>query len=88
MKLLGARKSRGLAPLSSTARPFREVPRAPTLQLMRGMLNGEARDDMLGTFSSLREELGPVVAHGVGPLRTTFLFGPDANRFVLIDPGE
>lgn len=70
---------------STAPRPFREVPRPRALEMLRRMLNGEARDDMLGTFSALREEFGPVVAHGRGPMRTVFLFGPDANRFVLFD---
>ena len=73
-------------PEASTApRPFRDVPRAPALKLLLGMLNGQGRDDMLGTFGPLRETLGPVVANGRGPLRSVFLFGPDANRFVLLD---
>ena len=66
-------------------RPFRDVPRAPFFKMIWGMLSGEGRDDMLGTFSALREQHGPVVAHGRGPLRSAFLFGPDANRFVLLD---
>jgi len=49
------------------------------------MLSVSGRDDMLGTFSALREAHGSVVAHGAGPMRSAFLFGPDANRFVLFD---
>ena len=66
-------------------RPFRDVPRAPALQMLRTMLSGDGRDDMLGTFSALREQYGPIIAHGRGALRSAFLFGPDANRFVLLD---
>ena len=73
---------------SDAARPFRDVPRAPALAMLRKMLSVSGRDDMLGTFSALRAEHGPIVAHGAGPLRSVFLFGPDANRFVLLDQGD
>ncbi len=81
-----SRMANTISPESSpSVRPFRDVPRAPTLQMLRKMVSVEGRDDMLGTFGALREQHGPVVAHGAGPLRTVFLFGPDANRFVLLD---
>jgi cytochrome P450 len=66
-------------------RPFREIPHAAPLHMLRRALSGEARDDMLGTFDELRERYGPIVAHGVGPFRAVFLYGPEANRFVLLD---
>ncbi|MBW2269945.1 MAG: cytochrome P450 [Deltaproteobacteria bacterium] len=66
-------------------RPFSEAPRAPALRMLRRVLSKETRDDMLTTFGELREEYGPIVAHGAGPFRGVFLFGPDANRFVLLD---
>ena len=68
-----------------SGRPFSDVPRAPGLQMLRRMLTREARDDMLGTFGALREQFGPIVANGRGAFRSAFLFGPDANRFVLLD---
>ena len=72
---------------TASVRPFRDVPRASALQMFRRLLSGESRDDMLGTFGALRDEHGLVVAYGRGALRSAFLFGPDANRFVLLDQG-
>jgi len=67
-------------------RPAEEVPGEGVAALLRTLLRpGGARQDMLSGLRGLRERFGPVVAQGAGSLRMVNLFGPDANRFVLMD---
>jgi cytochrome P450 len=61
------------------------IPRDTRLALLRGLLAiGGLRRDMLSGFCSQYERLGPVVAPS-GSTRFVHFFGPDANRFVLLD---
>jgi cytochrome P450 len=67
-------------------RPFREVPRPELVGALRNLMNqGGGRLDMLTPLSDLHAEHGPVVSQGIGRFRMVNLFGPDANRFVLLD---
>jgi cytochrome P450 len=43
------------------------------------------RIDMLSALARIHDELGPVVLQDVGVMKMINLFGPDANRFVLLD---
>ncbi len=65
-------------------------PKIPRVSLLRGLralaLGGGGRVDMLSNLSAQYAEHGPVVAQiGGGPFRFIHLFGPDANRTVLLD---
>src|SRR5499426_4134455 len=68
------------------ARPFSEVPRLGFLRGMRlALASGGGRVDMLSGLSDQYERLGPVVVQVSGPFTLVNLFGPDANRLVLMD---
>ncbi len=71
---------------NSAARPFSDVPK---LGLRRGFralaATGGGRVDMLTNLDSQYAEFGPVVLQMGGPFRMINLFGPDANRAVLLD---
>jgi cytochrome P450 len=77
----------GSGPLSMGGEPPRlpwaEIPKAgwreSVLQMRR------IRQDMLGVVSERFERHGPVVRQQQGPMRMVNLFGPDANRLVLLD---
>ena len=72
--------------MSDTAKPFAEVPRLGVLRVLRVLANtGGGRVDMLSNLCAQYDELGPVVAQIGGPFRFVNLFGPDANRMVLLD---
>jgi cytochrome P450 len=78
----------GLADPSSGAgvKPFSAIPRSSLLQVLRAILSsGGGRRDMLGNLAAQYERHGPVVAQIGGPFRFVNLFGPDANRLVLLD---
>jgi len=69
-----------------SVRPFDEIPRMSTLALLRMLLqSGGGRIDMRSGLEDLYREKGPVVVQGAGPLRFVNLFGPDTNRYVLLD---
>ncbi len=70
----------------TTARSFAEVPRASHLDTLRALLGGKSqRIDMLSRLQRLHAEKGPVVAQNAGIFHLVNLFGPDANRHVLLD---
>jgi cytochrome P450 len=63
-----------------------EIPKAPLLATLRALLSSKSeRIDMLSRLQRLHDERGPVVAQNVGVFQMVHLFGPDANRFVLLD---
>jgi cytochrome P450 len=67
-------------------KPFSEVPRLGFLRGMRlALASGGGRVDMLSGLRDQYEQLGPVVVQISGPFTLVNLFGPDANRFVLMD---
>jgi cytochrome P450 len=67
-------------------RTYEEIPRAGRWETLRALLGGRReRIDMLSRLQRLYAERGPVVAQNAGPFKMINLFGPDANRFVLLD---
>jgi cytochrome P450 len=70
----------------AAALPFERIPRMPMRRVLGGLLGrGTARYDMRSLHAWAHRELGPVVAQGFGRFTGVNLFGPDANRFVLLD---
>jgi cytochrome P450 len=77
-----------LASASATAgtRSYDQIPRAGLLVTLRAMLGGKReRIDMLSRLRRLSDDHGGVVSQDVGVMKFVNLFGPDANRFVLLD---
>jgi len=75
-------------PATATAltEPRTDIPKAPLLDTLRALFGGKAqRIDMLSRLQKLHAEKGPVVAQSAGVFQLVNLFGPDANRFVLLD---
>jgi cytochrome P450 len=71
---------------ATTLRPFSEIPRSGIATAVRMMLSiGAGRVDMLSNLRGLYERHGPVVVQVAAPFRFVNLFGPDANRLVLLD---
>jgi cytochrome P450 len=65
---------------------LRELPRAGVLTLLRNLLGGQSeRVDMLSRLREMHARHGLAVAQRIGPFRMVNLFGPDANRLVLLD---
>jgi cytochrome P450 len=63
-----------------------DIPKAPVLDTLRALFGGKAeRIDMLSGLQRLYETKGPVVSQSAGFFQLVNLFGPDANRFVLLD---
>src|SRR4029078_10004759 len=63
-----------------------DIPRAGWWTTLQAVLNGkQERIDMLSRLQRMHAERGPVVAMNVGPFKMVNLFGPDANRQVLLD---
>ncbi len=73
----------------STHRPFEEIPRQPLGRLLEALFTGGGgRIDMRGSLERQHAELGGVVRQIGGPFKFLNLYGPDANRFVLLDPNR
>jgi cytochrome P450 len=71
---------------ASEAKPFAAIPHNGLFRTLRMLIStGGARRDMLTALTEQYEALGPVVVQIGGPIRFVNLFGPDANRFVLLD---
>jgi cytochrome P450 len=70
--------------ITATSAP---IPKVGFLQMLsRALFVGRnERIDMLSGLSRIHDELGPVVMQDVGIMKMINLFGPDANRFVLLD---
>ncbi|MCH7709091.1 MAG: cytochrome P450 [Myxococcales bacterium] len=64
------------------------IPKVSLFQMLfRILFSGrEERINMRATLSRQYDELGPVVLQDVGIMKMVNLFGPDANRLVLLDP--
>jgi len=69
----------------SAAQSYRQIPRAGVKQMLTALLSGQDRVDMLSRLQRQYEQHGNVVAQNTGFFRMVNLFGPDANRFVLLD---
>src|SRR5262249_34661108 len=67
-------------------RGYDDIPRASRWETLLALLGGRReRIDMLSRLQRLYRERGPVVAQNAGPFKMINLFGPDANRLVLLD---
>jgi len=71
----------------SAANTNTKIPKVGLLQMLsRMLLSGrDERIDMLSGLSRQYDELGPIVLQDVGLMKMVNLFGPDANRLVLLD---
>jgi cytochrome P450 len=90
---LGALRARRCGELGrrrvTAPRSFREVPRLGFFGALQMLASGGGgRVDMLSSLRKQYDSLGPVVVQIGGPLRLVNLFGPEANRFVLIDKDQ
>ncbi|MDH3685264.1 MAG: cytochrome P450 [Myxococcales bacterium] len=64
----------------------RDLPQPGLAFSLRNLLSmGGGREDMLTPLQQLFDRHGPVVAQGFGGFKMVNLFGPDANRAVLLD---
>jgi cytochrome P450 len=72
---------------SAPLRPFSEIPRAGWLEVGRDLIfyQRNHRVEMLSRLDRLYREHGPLVRYQAGPFRLLHLYGPDANRLVLLD---
>ena len=67
-------------------RPFSEIPRSGVGQMLRALLfQQNERVDMLSRLDRLYRTHGEMVVQRAGPFHMLNLFGPEANRFVLLD---
>jgi cytochrome P450 len=67
-------------------RSFEEIPRVPFTRLLAQILGtGARRYEMRELQARVHREYGPVAVMGRGRFTNVFLFGPDANRAVLLD---
>jgi cytochrome P450 len=74
-------------PVHSSDTASRPIPRIGLSEALRALLAaGGLRRDMLSGMLRQHERHGPVVAQMGREARFVNLFGPDANRFVLVDP--
>jgi cytochrome P450 len=70
----------------TTATLRTDLPKVRLLEALRALLGGKSvRIDMLSRLQRLYDERGPVVAQSAGIFQMVNLFGPDANRFILLD---
>jgi cytochrome P450 len=68
------------------ARPHRRIPQAGYRGLLRALFSRDGgRVDMLSNLQRQHDRYGAVVMQRVPMFRMVNLFGPDANRFVLLD---
>lgn len=69
-----------------TVRPVPPLPRVPPLEVAAALLRGRSeRTHMLWWLQRLYDRYGSVVQLDLKFIRYVYLFGPDANRFVLLD---
>ncbi len=73
-------------PSDAPARPWRSIPIDGIGDTLRAL--PRIKRDMLGVVSERCQRNGLVVRQNQGPIRAVNLFGPDANRFVLLDRDE
>ena len=63
-----------------------DIPRASRWEMVRALLGGKSeRIDMLSRLRRMYDQHGSVVLLDLGLIKYVSLFGPDANRFVLLD---
>ena len=64
---------------------LREVPRSTLSDMVITMLHNQGRVDMLSPLQRMHERYGNAVMQVTPVVRMVNLFGPDANRLVLLD---
>lgn len=62
-----------------------ELPRASWADVARSFVQNALRTDMRSSLERMHRNYGNGVMHGAGPVIMVNLFGPDANRLVLLD---
>ena len=63
-----------------------DIPRASRWEMVRALFSGSSEHiDMLSRLRRMHEQYGPAVLLDLGLIKYVTLFGPDANRFVLLD---
>ena len=66
---------------------LRELPKLGARDMFKRLLNAsQERNDMLSGLRSTHEKFGDAVLTPLPGMKMVNLFGPDANRFVLLDP--
>lgn len=76
-----------MATTETVSREFADIPRLPLRESLRELVNnGGGRIDMRSGLQRHHRKYGNAVSRGRGPFRMVTLFGPDANRLVLLDP--
>ena len=70
---------------AEAAPALREVPRATWPEAIRSAVENARRIDMLAPLQRMHQRYGSAVRYGIGPFPMVNLFGPDANRLVLLD---
>lgn len=71
---------------ANSLRTFADIPRLSLLRFLRTFLSpAGGRNDMLTPQMEAYRQHGSVVCQFAGPLPMVYLFGPDANRRVLLD---
>jgi len=70
----------------AAARPASDIPKTGLLDVLRALLRRDGgRTDMLSGLQKMHAQHGTVVMQDVGIMQFVNLFGPDANRLVLLD---
>jgi cytochrome P450 len=62
-----------------------ELPRASWIDVARNFVQNALRTDMRSSLERMHRTYGNGVMHRAGPVDMVNLFGPDANRLVLLD---
>ena len=62
-----------------------ELPRASWIDVARNFVQNALRTDMRSSLERMHRTYGNGVMHRAGPFKMVNLFGPDANRLVLLD---
>jgi cytochrome P450 len=62
-----------------------ELPRASWIDVARNFVQNALRTDMRSSLERMHRTYGNGVMHRAGPIDMVNLFGPDANRLVLLD---
>jgi cytochrome P450 len=74
---------------AESLRPQSAIPRTGLLWILTHALSPSgSRIDMLSDLRHLHATFGNIVLQDVGLVKMVNLFGPDANRFVLLDKGR
>ncbi len=73
------------SPTESQSVALRAVPRSTLTDMLITMLRNQGRVDMLSPLQRLHERYGNAVMQATPLVKMVNLFGPDANRLVLLD---